>query len=120
TYTNQIRGDTLLGVLVASVRVTVDRRGLRVVGRFGWPRVEVPLDQIREARVVSVRPLGDFGGYGYRIAAFGTLRGVSGVVLRSGEAVLVEQVEGRRMLVTVGDAVTAAGLHNALVERARS
>lgn len=109
-----------LGVLVASVRVTVDRRGLRVVGRFGWPRVEVPLDQIAEARAVTVRPLRDFGGYGYRIAVVGTLRGVSGMVLRSGEAVLVEQVDGRRTLITVGDAVTAAGLLNALVERERS
>jgi hypothetical protein len=109
-----------LGVLVASVRVTVDRRGLRIVGGFGWPRVEVPLDQIAEARVVTVRPLRDFGGYGYRIAAFGELRGASGVIVGSGEAVLVEQVDQRRTLVTVGDAVTAAGLLNALVERERS
>lgn len=112
----------VLAVLVGamfSITVTVDRRGLTVRGRFGWPRWQVPLDEIERATIDQVRPIRHFGGYGYRIAAFGPLRGASGFVLRGGDALVVERVGGRRNVTVVDDAVTAAGLLNSLVAERR-
>jgi hypothetical protein len=110
----------LLAVLAAalfSVTVTVDQRGLSVRGRFGRPRSHTSLDRIERAGTVTVRPVRDFGGYGYRVSAMGPLRGTRGYVLRGGEALLVERTDGVRTIVTVDDAGTAAGLLNGLLER---
>lgn len=107
----------LVVVAMFSITVTVDRRGLTVRGRFGWPRMNTPLDQVVRASVVTVRPIRDFGGYGYRISVFGPLKGTGGFVLRGGEALLVERASGLRTLVVVDDAGTAAGLLNTLVEQ---
>ncbi|MFZ3599139.1 DUF1648 domain-containing protein [Streptomyces sp. BH104] len=104
-----------LGVLLACfgrVRVRVDARGLRI--RFGvlpWPEVRVPLDA-GEALVRQVSPLGDFGGWGYRVRP-----GRSGVVVRGGEALAVKRRSGREFSVTVDDARTGAALFNALARR---
>ncbi|PSK92422.1 uncharacterized protein DUF1648 [Haloactinopolyspora alba] len=111
-----------LGVVAAvmfSITVTVDRHGLTLRSRLGRPRMHIPLGEVERATVVDVRPLRHFGGYGYRIAAFGPLRGASGYVLRGGSGLLVERRGGRRTVVVVDDAATAAGLLNTLAERAR-
>lgn len=106
-----------VAALMFSITVTVDRRGMTIRGRFGWPRVHTPLDELARASVVDVHPIRHFGGYGYRISAFGPLRGAGGFVLRGGEALLVERDDGRRTVVVVDDAATAAGLLNGLLER---
>ncbi|MFT4127685.1 MAG: hypothetical protein QM662_15840 [Gordonia sp. (in: high G+C Gram-positive bacteria)] len=98
--------------LVWPVRVTADRRALTVRGRFGWPRITMPVTDIDHAEVVPVRAIGDFGGYGYRIGVRGDLRGVRAIVLRSGDALLVSRTDGRRTAIVVDDAETAAGLIN--------
>ncbi|SDU39008.1 DUF1648 domain-containing protein [Jiangella alkaliphila] len=107
----------LLAAAMFSITVTVDERGLRVRGRFGRPRLHTSLDRIARASTVTVRPVRDFGGWGYRVSAVGPLRGARGYVLRGGEALLVERTDGARTVVTVDDAVTAAALLNALLER---
>ncbi|MBB5786814.1 DUF1648 domain-containing protein [Jiangella mangrovi] len=107
----------VLAAALFSVTVTVDQRGLTVRGRFGWPRMHTSLDRIERAGTVTVRPVRDFGGYGYRLSAMGPLRGTRGYVLRGGEALLVERTDGVRTVVTVDDAATAAGLLNGLLER---
>ncbi|PZF84047.1 DUF1648 domain-containing protein [Jiangella anatolica] len=111
----------VLAVLTAamfSVTVTVDERGLTVRGRlFGRPRMHTSLDRIARASVVAVRPVRDFGGWGYRVSAIGPLKGTSGYVLRGGEALLVERTDGGRTVVTVDDAATAAALLNGLLQR---
>lgn len=107
----------LLAATMFSITVTVDDRGLSVRGRFGWPRIHTSLDRIERAGTVTVRPVRDFGGFGYRISAIGPLRGTRGFVLRGGEALLVERTDGARTLVTVDDAGTAAALLNGLLER---
>jgi hypothetical protein len=108
-------GAGLAGVAVAllgSARVTADRRGLTVsFGPFGWPRMRVPADDIAEVAVADVSP-GQFGGWGYRIVPGG-----SGVIMRSGEALVVTRRSGRRFTVTVDDAGTAAGLLSAVAAR---
>ncbi|MGW0122271.1 DUF1648 domain-containing protein [Streptomyces sp. NPDC003327] len=101
------------GLALARVRVTVDRRGLTVRSALApRPRVRVPLDDVGAARVDDVRPVADFGGWGYRVRAHRT-----GVVLRAGEALVVRRRSGREFAVTVPDARTAAALLNTLAAR---
>lgn len=96
-------------------RVRIDEAGLAVDSAVGWPRVRIPLDDIRRAEAVPhVSPMGEFGGWGMRWA----LGGGSGVVLRSGPAIRVQRRSGKVFTVTVDDAETGAALLQALVERA--
>ena len=104
----------LLGTM-ASFDATVDQRGLVARSTLGWPAVRVPLDEVVGARVTSVRPLKDFGGWGYRLGRGGR----TGIVLRTGEALEVERTGGRVVVVTVDDAQTGAALLNTLADRAR-
>ncbi|MGW8355260.1 hypothetical protein [Streptomyces wedmorensis] len=101
------------GLALARVRVTVDRHGLTVrSGVFPKPRVRIPLDEVAGADARDVHALAEFGGWGYRVRAHRT-----GVVLRSGEALVVRRDGGREFAVTVPDAETAAALLNTLAER---
>jgi hypothetical protein len=98
---------------VTSIRVGVDRRGVRVeFGALGWPVARVPLDDIEAAHSVDLRPM-QWGGWGYR----GGLRlfGKAAVVLRAGDALLLDVRGGRQFAVTVDDAETAAGVVNDLL-----
>ncbi len=99
----------------AVVVVTVDARGLRARSAVGWPRFRVPLDEITGVDVVQVRPLRQYGGWGFRIA----LDGQVGYVVRTGEAIEVTRTNGRTFVVTVDDAATGAALLTTLTERAR-
>lgn len=105
----------LASLMTWTVRVTVDQSGVRVRGLLGWPRTDAPMSSIDHAEVVSVRALRDFGGYGYRIAVRGDLKGVKGYVFRSGSALLVVRRSGAREVMVVDDARTAAGLINHVV-----
>ncbi|MFC9730891.1 DUF1648 domain-containing protein [Streptomyces roseolus] len=101
------------GLALARVRVNVDRHGLTVRSALApRPRVHVPLADIAAADTRDVDALREFGGWGYRVRAHR-----SGVVLRSGEALVVRRGNGREFAVTVPDARTAAALLNTLVER---
>ncbi|MFF3544184.1 DUF1648 domain-containing protein [Streptomyces platensis] len=103
---------------LASVRVTVDRRGLVLTptllpGRIRLRRI--PVGRIAEAGSRRIACFAEFGGWGYRIRA-----GASGLVLRSGEGLVVRLTNGREFAVTVDDAATAAALLNTYVDRAHS
>jgi hypothetical protein len=100
----------LLALLFASWHVTIDRRGLRAVGMLGWPRVAIPLDDVREVHYVEVDPAGEFGGWGWRVDGTGR----SGIIMRRGPALQVTRASGKRFVVTVDDARTAASLLAAL------
>lgn len=99
----------------ASAHVKVDRRGLTVAaGLAPWPVLRVPLKNIAAADSRNISPLADYGGWGYRFRP-----GRSGLVLRSGEAIVLRRTNGREFAVTVGDSVTGAGLLNTLIEQQR-
>ncbi len=99
----------LLTFALSTVRVTVDRHGLTVAaGYLPWPRTRIALDQVATARAQHVRAL-EWGGWGYRVSPRGT-----GVILRSGEALVVRRDDGRDFAVTTRDARTAAALLNTL------
>jgi hypothetical protein len=103
-------------VTLTAFVVRVDRMGLTVRSAVGWPRYRVPLDEIVRADVTQVSPLKEYGGWGWRVGRDGRV----GVVLRKGEALLVERTGGRSIVVTVDSAATAAGLLNTLADRARA
>ncbi len=98
----------------ASARVVVDRRGLTVaLGLLGRPRVHVPAEDVEAVTVADVSPA-QFGGWGYRVVPGGR-----GVIIRSGQALVVTRRSGQRFTVTVDDAETAAGLLSAVASKAR-
>jgi hypothetical protein len=65
------------------MRVEIDADAMHVrFGRFGWPRWIFPIDDIEGARVVTFRPIRDYGGWGIRRGESGYClneRGDSGV-----------------------------------------
>jgi hypothetical protein len=104
-----------LFVTMFAFSVRVDPSGLTVRSAARWPGTHVPADEVVRASVTQVRPLADYGGWGWRTARDGRV----GVVLRSGEALLVERTGGRSFAVTVDDAEDAAALLNTMAARAR-
>ncbi|MFI1099132.1 DUF1648 domain-containing protein [Streptomyces melanogenes] len=93
--------------------VTVDRHGLTARPTvLPWPRVRIPLADVDRAVSREVKALSEYGGWGYRVRA-----GRSGLILRSGEAIVVRRAGGREFAVTVADSATAAALLNTLAER---
>ncbi len=105
----------LVLVALSAFVVRVDRDGLTVRSAIGWPRYRVPLDELVRAGVTQVAPMRDFGGWGWRVGRGGRV----GIVLRKGEALEVIRTGGRSLVITLDDAATAAGLLNALADRAR-
>ncbi|MFC4852783.1 hypothetical protein [Actinophytocola glycyrrhizae] len=104
----------LLLSLLSSATVTADEHGVRVrFTPFGWPRLRVGMDEIESAVAEDVTPA-QFGGWGYRVVP-----GASGLVLRQGPALVITRTSGRKFVVTVDDARTAARLLNGLRGRRR-
>ncbi|MDQ1647818.1 MAG: hypothetical protein QOJ50_4002 [Cryptosporangiaceae bacterium] len=87
------------------VRVSVDRRGLRLVaGLVRVPIKRIPLEHIASAAAENIHAM-QWGGWGYRI-----MPGRSALVLRSGPALVVTLRDGHRFAVTVPDPHTPAAL----------
>lgn len=106
----------LVIVVAATVafHVRVDETGFTVRSVLGIPRFRVPLADVATAARVDVNPVGEFGGWGMRLGADRRF----GIILRAGEAIEVARSNGRRLVVTVDDAGTGAGLLEALTARA--
>ncbi|MFE3772447.1 DUF1648 domain-containing protein [Streptomyces sp. NPDC059122] len=99
-----------------SVRVTVDRRGLTLTPTLlPVPLHRIPLGKVAEASSRRISTLAEYGGWGYRIRPGG-----SGLLLRSGEGVVLRLTTGREFVVTVDDSATAAALLNTYLDRERS
>lgn len=105
----------LAATLLGHWTVTVSAAGLVARGVLPRPRLTVPIDEVESAEVGRVRPLRDFGGWGLRV----TTGGRTGLVLRSGEAIVIHRTGGRVIVVTVDDAATAVALLNSLAARTR-
>ncbi|WP_329540485.1 DUF1648 domain-containing protein [Streptomyces sp. NBC_01358] len=108
----------LVGLLLLSFarpNVAVDRRGITVSGMLPWPRVRVPLDRIETAASRDIKPLTEYGGWGYRIRP-----GRTGIMIRSGEGIVARLADGRDFAVTVDDSATAAALLNTLIDQRRT
>lgn len=100
-----------LVLLSSTFQVRVDAAGLTVRAPLGWPRTHVAVGDIRSVEVVHVSPMGEYGGWGWRYG----LGGVGlGIVMRAGEALRVTTTAGKKVTVTVDDAVTGAALLEAM------
>lgn len=95
--------------------IRIDDDGLTAVAALGFPRLRVPLDDVADAGVAPVDGFAEFGGYGLR-----SRPGATGIVLRNAEALQVTRKSGKRFVVTVDDAPTAAAVLTALAARASS
>jgi hypothetical protein len=104
-----------IGLALFDFTVRVDPAGLTVRSILGWPRTAIPATEVVEATATYIDPFRDFGGWGWRVGR----KGRTGVVLRRGRALLVEQTDGRSFVVTVDDADTAAALLNTYADQAR-
>lgn len=87
-------------------RVRIGPSGILVRSLVGWPTIDIPADEVTAVRAVTVNPFAEFGGWGLRYG----LDGRYGVVLRAGEALEVTRTDGRRFVVTIDDAETAASV----------
>lgn len=105
----------LIAALVTTFafRVRIGPAGLLVRSLAGWPRIDIPVVDIASVRAIQVDPFAEFGGWGLRYG----LDGRYGVVLRRGEAVEVTRAGGRRFVVTVDDARTAAAALAAVAQK---
>lgn len=106
---------TLLVVIVPFqmmfANITIDSRGIRTAGPIRW--FSIPLETIVSAEVGrTVIPLGDFGGYGLRVALFD---GARGLVTAEAPTLLVKQAGQPDMYITVADPATAAATLNTLL-----
>ncbi|MEV7380551.1 DUF1648 domain-containing protein [Streptomyces lydicus] len=119
-----LTGVTLLlagavAVAVTSVRVTVDRRGLTLaptlLSAFRIRFRRIAPGRVAEATSRRIDVFAEFGGWGYRVRPER-----SGLVLRSGDGLVLRLTGGRRFMVTVDDAATAAALLNTYADRART
>lgn len=108
-----VLGGALLCLAFSCPYVTVDRHGLTARPTvLPWPRIRVPLSDVDRAISREVKILSEYGGWGYRMRP-----GKTGLMLRSGEALVVRRVGGREFAVTVDDSATAAALLNTLADR---
>lgn len=118
----------VLLVVTARWTVRVDAAGLTARSWASIVRVRVPMVEVEWAEADTVDPLGDFGGWGFRIGwgsrigAGETVGGLGtvGVIVRTGTALVIHRSAGRTFVVTVDGAATAAALLNALAERSRT
>jgi len=97
-------------------RVRANAEGLRIRSIAGWPRWSIPAEDITDVRVVQVNPMGEFGGWGLRLAVDGRM----GIVLRTGEGIQITRRSGRRLVVTIDDAATAASVLDSASKGAQS
>ncbi|MET0955410.1 MAG: hypothetical protein ABWY68_05625 [Cryobacterium sp.] len=102
----------VLCLAFARLRVSVDRRGLRVVsGLLRVPLKRLPLDQVVSARAEHIRPT-EWGGWGYRV-----LPGRSAIVVAGGPGIVVQRTNGTLFAVTVPEPELPAALLTTLAAR---
>ncbi|MCJ1702425.1 hypothetical protein [Rathayibacter sp. VKM Ac-2926] len=95
------------------LRVTADRRGLRVVSRaLGIPLRRIPLASMASVTTAALRP-SEWGGWGYRMSP-----GRSALILRAGPGLVVTTTHGSEFAISLSDPETPAALLETLRRRA--
>jgi hypothetical protein len=97
----------LLPLMFGRLRIRLDHEVLTAeFGFLGWPIQRVPVATIERARVVSYRPIRQFGGWGIRAGRLDgeqtsvyTVRGTTGVMLELSEERRVSGFRTKRFLV---------------------
>ncbi|WP_214417299.1 DUF1648 domain-containing protein [Sphaerisporangium fuscum] len=100
----------VVGLALSRVGVRVSDKGLVIsFGPLAWPRRTVALGRIQSARAEDRRP-SEVGGWGFR-----GLPGMSTIMIRGGECLVVRYSSGGEIAVSVDDAERGAALLNTLV-----
>jgi hypothetical protein len=98
----------VLGAAFLTARIRVDRSGLRVFAGGFLRVIDVPASSISAVAAAEVRAA-DYGGWGFRHRD-----GTAAMLVSSGPAVVVKQVDGRRLAVSGGSAASAERLADVL------
>jgi hypothetical protein len=102
----------LAALLLARVRLSVDRRGMRLSSALlGIPLMRVPLAKVAAVSVETIDPL-SWGGWGFRFAP-----GRRAYVTGRGEGIVVTSSGGTFSAVTIPNAEGAASVLQALIRR---
>lgn len=98
----------VLPLMFGRLRIRVDSTTLIAdFGYLGWPIQRVPLSNIVRARVVSYRPIREFGGWGIRAGRLDgeqtsvyTVRGSTGVILELAQEQRISGFRTKRFLLS--------------------
>lgn len=105
----------VLVVAFTRARIRIDADGFSIrIGRTTL--VDEPIARLVSASTTQVRPIADFGGWGWRIARDGR----RGFIAGSGEALVVARLDQPEVVVTMPHAQRAAGVLNALLASGRT
>lgn len=101
---------TLSALLLEPVRLTVDRRGIRLSSvLLRVPLIRIRLEDIDEAVADAIDPA-RWGGWGYRISGAGVA-----YIARKGPGVIIKKHGGGAVAITIDDPDQPAAVANALV-----
>ena len=97
----------LLPLMFGRLRIRMDAELLTAeFGYLGWPIQRVPITNIARARVVTYRPIFQFGGWGIRAGRLDgektsvyTVRGTTGVLLELAEEQRISGFRSKRFLI---------------------
>lgn len=103
----------LVAATATGYHVRIDQRGLTVRSILGFPRFRVASSDVASVDAMPVSAVGEFGGYGIRLR-----KGALGVILRNGPAMEVTRRNGRRFVVSIRNAETAAAVLATVADRA--
>lgn len=94
-------------MLFSSVRVVVGPQEVVAgLGPWGWPRRRYPMARVRSALADVIEPI-ERGGWGYRVGRYGP-----SIIVRRGEALVLNLYGGDEFTVTVDGAADAAMVVN--------
>ncbi|CCH78440.1 conserved membrane hypothetical protein [Nostocoides japonicum T1-X7] len=102
----------LLAVLLVTAQfvATAGPHGFVVRSAIGWPRLRIPATDLANAGVITVDPMADFGGWGFRWVIGPTHKGRWGVLTHRGPGLEVFRHDGRSIVIAVDDPGTAAAV----------
>lgn len=100
-----------VGLIVTGVILAFCAAGLRMEARevivafaFGAPRLSIDYEDIENVSVREVRAIREYGGWGLRLRG----NGETGVILRSGPALVLHRRSAGAVVITLRDAERAA------------
>jgi hypothetical protein len=109
-------GTAAFVVSFAWTKVTIDDDRIRIaIGPGGIIRIKsIPLSEVTAVLPIEVRPMANYGGWGLRYGGQPGRRGWA-VVIRGGDALLIERRNKKQFVVTVDDPEAAVTALKALV-----
>lgn len=102
-----------LSFAIGFAGIRISPWGVRATALGIIPLVKVPLHEITGAGTREVHALGDFGGWGPRASLDGSAQGL---VMASGEALVVQRGELKDVVIVCNDAATAARTVASLIQ----